>query len=312
MSNFEVCLNAAFPLLAMMLVGFVVRLTGLVNGKDVEKMNKVVFRVFLPVLMFKQVYNSELSSAIRPRLLIYAVIGVLVAFGLAYVTANLLIKNRSQRSAVIQGIYRSNFVIIGMPIAESLLNGADTGAVSVLLAVVVPMYNVLAVIVLEMYSDKHSNVGHVLLDVVKNPLIIGSVCGIIFLAFGWKLPPMIESVVNSMGGVGSPMMLFLLGAFFEFGRIKEHVYPLAVACVGRLVVMPALFLSLGALLGFRGVEFAALIGIFASSNAVASFTMAQQMGGDAGLAGDIVVVTSALCPFTIFGWSFLFKSLGMF
>ena len=302
MSNFEVCLNAVFPLIAMMLVGFVVRLTGLVNGKDVEKMNKVVFRVFLPVLVFKQVYNSDLANAIRPRLLLYAVLGVLAAFGLACITAKLLIRNRSQRSAVIQGIYRSNFAIIGIPIAQSLLNGADTGAVSVLLAV----------IILETYSDKHDSVGHVLLDVAKNPLILGSLCGIIFLIFGWKLPPLIESVVNSMSGVGSPMMLFLLGAFFEFGRLKEHLYPLTVACVGRLVVMPAIFLSLGALLGFRGVEFAALIGIFASSNAVAAFTMTQQMGGDAGLAGDIVVVTSTLCPFTIFGWSFLFKSLGMF
>lgn len=312
MSNFEVCLNAVFPLIAMMLVGFVVRLTGLVNGKDVEKMNKVVFRVFLPVLVFKQVYNSDLANAIRPRLLLYAVLGVLAAFGLACITAKLLIRNRSQRSAVIQGIYRSNFAIIGIPIAQSLLNGADTGAVSVLLAVVVPMYNVLAVIILETYSDKHDSVGHVLLDVAKNPLILGSLCGIIFLIFGWKLPPLIESVVNSMSGVGSPMMLFLLGAFFEFRRLREHLYPLTVACVGRLVVMPAIFLLLGALLGFRGVEFAALIGIFASSNAVAAFTMTQQMGGDAGLAGDIVVVTSTLCPFTIFGWSFLFKSLGMF
>ena len=104
MSNFEVCLNAVFPLIAMMLVGFVVRLTGLVNGKDVEKMNKVVFRVFLPVLVFKQVYNSDLANAIRPRLLLYAVLGVLAAFGLACITAKLLIRNRSQRSAVIQGI----------------------------------------------------------------------------------------------------------------------------------------------------------------------------------------------------------------
>lgn len=312
MSNFEVCFGAVFPLLAIMAVGFATRKTGLVGAKDVEKMNAVMFRVFLPVLLFEQIYSSDLSSAVRPKVLVYALGGVLAAFALSILLARLCIKNRTQRSVVIQGMYRSNFVIIGIPIAESLLNGADTGAVSVLLAVVVPMYNVLAVIILETYSDKHDSVGHVLLDVAKNPLILGSLCGIIFLIFGWKLPPLIESVVNSMSGVGSPMMLFLLGAFFEFGRLKEHLYPLTVACVGRLVVMPAIFLSLGALLGFRGVEFAALIGIFASSNAVAAFTMTQQMGGDAGLAGDIVVVTSTLCPFTIFGWSFLFKSLGMF
>ena len=141
---------------------------------------------------------------------------------------------------------------------------------------------------------------------------IGVIVMVIFIAFGWKLPTLIESVISSMSAVGSPMMLFLLGAFLEFGRMRQHIFPLTLAVAGRLVLVPGIFLTIGALLGFRGVEFAGLIGVFASSTAVASFTMAQQMGGDAGLAGDIVVVTSALCPFTIFGWSLLFKSLGMF
>ena len=98
----------------------------------------------------------------------------------------------------------------------------------------------------------------------------------------------------------------------KFPQRRGGIFPLTLAVAGRLVLVPGIFLTIGALLGFRGVEFAGLIGVFASSTAVASFTMAQQMGGDAELAGDIVVVTSALCPFTIFGWSLLFKSLGMF
>ena len=312
MSNFEVCFGAVFPLLAIMAVGFATRKTGLVGAKDVEKMNAVMFRVFMPVLLFKQIYSSNLSSAVRPKLLIYSLGGVLAAFALSMLLARLCIKNRTQRSVVIQGMYRSNFVIIGIPIAESLLNGADTGAVSVMLAVIIPTYNALAVLVLELYAEDHENIGHILLDILKNPLIIGSACGIIFLVFGWKLPALIESVISSMSAVGSPMMLFLLGAFFEFGRMRQHIFPLTLAVVGRLILVPGIFLTIGALLGFRGVEFAGLIGVFASSTAVASFTMAQQMGGDAELAGDIVVVTSALCPLTIFGWSMLFKSLGMF
>ena len=98
----------------------------------------------------------------------------------------------------------------------------------------------------------------------------------------------------------------------KFPQRIGGIFPLTLAVAGRLVLVPGIFLTIGALLGFRGVEFAGLIGVFASSTAVASFTMAQQMGGDAELAGDIVVVTSALCPFTIFGWILLFKSLGMF
>ena len=189
MSNFEVCFGAVFPLLAIMAVGFATRKTGLVGAKDVEKMNAVMFRVFLPVLLFEQIYSSDLSSAVRPKVLVYALGGVLAAFALSILLARLCIKNRTQRSVVIQGLYRSNFVIIGIPIAESLLTGADTGAVSVMLAAIIPTYNALAVLVLELYADDHENIGHILLDILKNPLIIGSVCGIIFLVFGWKLPP---------------------------------------------------------------------------------------------------------------------------
>lgn len=312
MSNFEVCFGAVFPLLVIMAIGFLSRKIGLVGAKDVEKMNAVMFRVFLPLLLFNQIYNSDLSSAVKPKLLIFAFCSVLAAFALSILLARIFIKNQAQRSVVIQGIYRSNFVIIGIPIVKSLIEGADLGAVSVMLALVVPTYNVLAVLILELYSEKHESIWHIISDIFKNPLIIGSVCGIALLVLGWRLPAPLESVISSMSGVGSPMMLFLLGAFFEFGRMRQHIFPLVFAVLGRLVLIPGIFLTLGALIGFRGVEFAGLIGVFASSTAVASFTMAQQMGGDAELAGDIVVVTSALCPLTLFCWSMLFKSLGMF
>ena len=106
-------------------------------------------------------------------------------------------------------------------------------------------------------------------------------------------------------------MLFLLGAFFRFDSLRRHARDLARICTMRLVVVPAIFLSVAVALGFRGVEFAGLIGVFGSATAVASFTMAQHMGGDGELAGDIVIATSALCSVTLYLWSVLFKSLGI-
>ena len=114
-----------------------------------------------------------------------------------------------------------------------------------------------------------------------------------------------------MSAATSPVLLFLLGAFFQFKGMRSHWRELAAVCTGRLVLFPALFLSLAAALGFRGVDLVSLLGVFASSTAITSFTMAQQMGGDAELAGDIVVSTSALCSFTLFGWSLLFKLTGL-
>jgi predicted permease len=115
-----------------------------------------------------------------------------------------------------------------------------------------------------------------------------------------------------MAKAASPLMLFLLGASFRFSSMKGQVRELIAVCVGRLIVIPAIFLTLAALLGFRGLDFVGLLCVFASCTAVSSFSMAQQMGGDADLAGNIVVMTSLLCSVTLFLWSFVFLSLGIF
>ena len=310
LESFTICLNAVLPIFLLMAVGYAARCFHLLDRADVAKINKIVFRAFMPAMVFYNIYSSDLSSAVRGSLLGYAVLGVFAEFLLSLGYALLFVKERSRRGVVIQGLFRSNFVIIGLPIAESLVDG-DLGPVAMLLAAVVPLYNVLAVITLAIFNGQKPDWKKVLLDILENPLIIGSAVGIAALLAGIRLPAPLEKVVSQMSDATSPMLLFLLGAFFQFRGMRGHVRELAAVCLGRLVVFPALFLGLAAAMGFRGVELVSLLGIFASSTAIASFTMAQQMGGDAELAGDIVVWTSALCSFTLFGWSLLFKLLAL-
>lgn len=310
MESFTICLNAVLPIFLLMAVGYAARCFHLLDRADVAKINKIVFRAFMPAMVFYNIYSSDLSSAVRGSLLGYAVLGVFAEFLLSLGYALLFVKERSRRGVVIQGLFRSNFVIIGLPIAESLVGG-DLGPVAILLAVVVPVFNILSVISLAIFNGQKPDWKKVLLDILENPLIIGSAVGIAALLAGIRLPAPLEKVVSQMSDATSPMLLFLLGAFFQFRGMRGHVRELAAACLGRLVVFPALFLGLAAAMGFRGVELVSLLGIFASSTAIASFTMAQQMGGDAELAGDIVVWTSALCSFTLFGWSLLFKLLAL-
>ena len=310
MESFTICLNAVLPIFLLMAVGYAARCFHLLDRADVAKINKIVFRAFMPAMVFYNIYSSDLSSAVRGSLLGYAVLGVFAEFLLSLGYALLFVKERSRRGVVIQGLFRSNFVIIGLPIAESLVGG-DLGPVAILLAVVVPVFNILSVISLAIFNGQKPDWKKVLLDILENPLIIGSAVGIAALLAGIRLPAPLEEVVSQMSDATSPMLLFLLGAFFQFRGMRGHVRELAAVCLGRLVVFPALFLGLAAAMGFRGVELVSLLGIFASSTAIASFTMAQQMGGDAELAGDIVVWTSALCSFTLFGWSLLFKLLAL-
>ena len=165
---------------------------------------------------------------------------------------------------------------------------------------------------LETFKGNRVKPGKIFLEVVENPLIIGSVLGILFLVLELRLPTPIEAVVRDMSRVGSPLMLFLLGAFFRFESMARRWKDLLQVCLGRLVVIPGIFLTLSYFAGFRGVEFAALLTIFSSSTAVSSFTMAQQMGADSELAGNIVMATSVLCSFTLYMWSVIFMSLGAF
>ncbi len=312
MNGLLVCLNAIVPVFFIIAVGYLAKRAGIIKVTEVSRMNAVAFRVFMLAMCFYNVYNSDLSSAIRPKLMLFAVAGVAIMYGCSWLYGTLFVKDRPSRGVVIQGLYRSNYLILGLPIAAGLAGGVDLGAVAVLGAVVVPMFNILAVITLEVYAGEKPQIGKLLKDIAKNPLIVGSVLGLVFLLLGVRLPQMFEIGVRDLSRVASPLMLFLLGAFFRFDGVGPYRKELVAVCLGRLVIFPAIALTLALLLGFRGVEFVALLALFASPTAVASFTMAQQMGGNAELAGNIVVMTSLLCSLSFFCWSLLFKTLGVF
>lgn len=312
MEELRLSANAVLPVFLMMAAGYLARELRVLERGDVGKMNRVAFRVFLPCLLFYNVYRSDLSSAVNGALIAYAVGGVLAVFAVAYTAVVRFEPLNERRGVLIQGIFRSNYVILGLPIAQALLSEGDLGPVSVLIAIVVPLFNVLAVFVLERFRGGSVKPGEVLLQMLKNPLVISSALGILALVLGLKLPSVLEKTVSGLGAVATPLQLFLLGAFFRFEGLGRYAKALTAVTGVKLVVTPAVFLSLAAALGFRGAEFVALLGIFASPTAVNSFTMAQQMGGDAELAGDIVVSTSVFSAVTMFLWIFAFKTLGVF
>lgn len=304
--------NAVLPMCLIMALGYGTRRLGWIRREEISAINKIAFRIFLPCLLYYNVYCSDLSGSFDPLLMAYAVGGVLLTFGLSLGYTLLTEKLPERRGVMIQGMFRSNYVIMGIPVATALLGSDQLGTVSILIAVVVPLFNMLAVVVLEVFRGQRPKPLHILGQIAKNPLVIGSVLGILTLAAGIRLPHILEQTIQSISAIASPLQLFLLGAFFQFSGLKTYRRELVTVSAAKLIVSPGLFLGLGALLGFRGVAFVSLIGIFASPTAVNSFTMAQQMGGDAELAGDIVVVTSAVSMLTMFLWVFLFKSLGMF
>lgn len=312
MNVFLVCLEAILPVFIAMLIGYAARRGGLMTERDVRRFNAVNFRSFMPIMLFESIYSSDLETAVDPALIAFSVVAALLMLALSIGAVLLLEKDNAKRGVMIQGLYRSNFVLVGIPIADALMQGGDISVVSVQLAVVIPIFNIAAVLILEGFGGKKPSLGHMLIDVAKNPLIISSVLGVAFLALDIRLPSVLNTVVEDMANVAGPLALFTLGAFFRFDSFGRYKKELAIVVGGRLVVIPAIFLTAGYLLGFRGAGFAGIMALFASCSAIASYIMASEMGGDAELAGNIVICTSFLCSFTMYLWAVLFMSLGAF
>lgn len=312
LNSFLLSLNAIVSIFFMMAVGYGAKRLLKLDKGDVGRFNSLVFHTLLPLMLFYNIYSSDIKGGVNIHCLGLA-LGVLgVLFLLTWVLVKRLEPANDQRGVMIQASFRSNFLLLGMPLIRELCPGADLATVSVMLAIVVPCFNVLAVVTLETFRRKQINTRKILLGIVKNPLIIASAAGVLLNLSGLRLPDCLSNPVSQLASSASPVALLLLGAQFEFHDVRLYRRNLAVCTMLRLVVFPAVALPLAALAGLRGPEFAVLISMFATPTAVASFSMASQMGGNPELAASAVTVTTLLSAGTMFLWIFLFKSLGMF
>lgn len=312
MDNLLVASKAVFPIFVLLLIGAFVRRAKMFTESELSKINSFVFKIFFPFLMFTNIYNSDLSGSISPKLVIFGVIGVLGIYITAFIFICMTIKENRSRGAMIQAIYRSNYVLLGIPLVENICGNSAIGAAAFMAAIVVPMYNVIAVITLETFRGGVLNPKRILLQITKNPLIIGAVIGIISVVLKIQYPTAVMDIVNELSAVATPVAIIILGATVDFAAVKRCGKKAAVCIVCRLIAVPAVTMTVASLLGFRGDEFVILMIIFSTPCAVSSFTMAQQMDSDGTLAGTCVMLTSALSIFTIFLWILLFKGIGMF
>ena len=312
MESLIISLEIVLPLFLLMALGYVIKLTGMMNETSVKQVNKVIFKIFLPLLVFCNIYNTELAESFNCHLLLYGVAGVLIQFVLSLCLAVLLEKDNSQRGVMLQGMFRSNFVLFGIPISTALFGDTAAGLASILIAVIIPLYNVLAVISLELFNGKKPNLGKILIGIVTNPLIIGSVLGIVFVVLKLSIPKPIYDTITDLSSIATPLAFVILGASFSFGDVGRYIKNVLIVLSAKLLVFPALFLGIALLLGFRGTPLAVLLTVFGAPIAVSSFTMAQQMGGNDKLAGQLVVFSSIFSIGTMFLLIFLLKELAFF
>lgn len=326
-NSFLFAANAVAPILITVLIGYFLKKGGLL-GEDVAKaINKLVFRILLPVMLFNNVYKISDFGSFDAGYIIYAVVAVIVIFCLALLFVILFTKDPKKRASLLQSTFRSNYALIGIPLAESLFGAEGVAVASILSAFTIPTFNILAVISLSIFRDgaEKPSVKKILLGILKNPLIQGVAAGVVallirgvFANYGvqFRLTDLesVYKVITWITNMATPLALIVLGAQFEFSAVSSLKREIISGVVIRNIIVPFLGLGVAYLCfkNFGGAEFAALVAVFATPVAVASVPMAQEMDADATLAGQLVVWTTIASAFSVFFSSMILYSLGVF
>ncbi len=311
MESLTLSFEAVAPIFLLMLLGYLLNKTKIVGKSVFDGINKLIFNVFLPVLLFNNIYSTKLDEIFEPRLMLFSVLGVLLIFTIGYFLVFILTDRDDKRGVMLQGFFRSNVAFLGIPLMGYICKGNETGLFSLLIAIIVPLFNILAVVCLERFRNGKLNFIKLLKGVVTNPLIIGCTVGVLFLLMGIKLPGVIETAVNDISSIASPLAMVVLGAGFTFRRIKGCIKEILITVCAKLIIVPLLIIVIAYFSGFRGEALASILVIFATPIAVSSYPMAKQMGGNEELSAQVVVISSAFCTLTLFIFIFALSSLGL-
>ena len=298
-----------------MVLGYLlVNYTSLADRKLTKQANAIVFKIFLPCMLFYNVYQSDIGAEIHSRikLCIWAAGGLLILFVLLCLIVPKVVKQENQQGVVIQGIFRSNYVIFGVAVVQNMYGAKSTTTAAILSAILVPMYNFLAVVALSIFGEKReTDWKKIILDIVKNPLIISSVLGIIFSLLGIRLPTAVDTTVQDLAKLSTLIAFMILGGDLDFSKVKGNLKVASVVLTIKLVILPLIMIPMIVMMGYRDADLLSGLLAYQTPVAVSSYIMAQQAGADGQLAGQLVVFSSVLSIFTLFVTILILRTIGL-
>lgn len=325
--------NAVLPIVLMIALGYILKRVGMLNREFLDVGNRLTFRVLIPALLYYNIYGINSLRDVNIKFVLYGVGAVIVIFFLAIAVTCAYTKDSAKRGSLIQAMIRSNYAIIGLPLAESLFGTAGAAAAGVMSAFCVPLFNVLSVIILSVFNGSNQKgkieIRKILLGIVKNPLIIATFLGImtlglrellIFQGIDFRISNVrfLYKALENVKSVCTPFALIVLGGRFEFSAVSRLWREIVFGTLMRTVTVPviglsaAYFLRMSVMPELSGEHFATYMGVFATPVAVASAIMAKEMNADDELAGQLVVWTSLVSTVTIFLYVTVFRAIGIF
>ena len=309
MESLVMASRVVIPMAIMVGVGMLLRIVKLTDEPTMKNVDKLIFNLFLPMLCFYNVYQTDFSKVTQLGYIFFGAGMVLLLFLAGLFLVPKFVKPMPTAASYGQSLFRTNYVIFGAAVAESIYGAGNFGLVSLLSAVIVPMFNGLAAVLLERARNRSASAGKLLVAVAKNPTIIATVLGLVMNLMGLRIPVLLVDVVEELSGLTTPLSFLSIGVTLKLSQVEKKGY-LVSAVLLRLVLVPMAILPLAILLGFRGQELCALMILFAAPTAVSSYPMAVAMDADGDFAAQMVAYTTIFCLPTIFLWTLLLSYMG--
>lgn len=313
MDNFIYSLNATVPVFLVMLLGWWLKRLRFLTDDFVSVADKLVFKVALPVLVFRDIAGADLSNDFNLKFVLFCFLGTCLFFGVTWIAAELCMKDKTMIGSFVQGSFRGSAAILGIAFAQNIYG--DSGLVPMMIVASIPLFNIFSVIVLIRSAnagetDHQAVVKKTLKGIVTNPIIIGIFAGIPFALLKVQFPPILAKSIDSVAALSTPLALITIGAGFSTGAAVKRWKLTAIATVIKLVLIPGIFLPVAVWMGFRNEELVAVLILTGAPTTVSSYIMAKNMGNDSALASGIVVATTLLSSVTLTVTIFILRSLG--
>ncbi|MCR1898553.1 AEC family transporter [Irregularibacter muris] len=312
-NNLIFSLNAVFPIFIILIIGYILKEKGVIDQYSIRKLNALMFNISLPMLLFRDIAGSNVREFFDLKLLLFAIGTTLISFVLVWIGAELFIKDKGSIGAFVQGAFRGNYALLGLVMVSNIGGSEALTKAALVTAFIIPLYNILVIIILTLRSEEGGSIGMktTLMNIIKNPLIIGIACAIPFSLFNIQLPTVLAKSVDYMAVMATPLAMISIGGTIDLQQIKNQKIKLAlVASTIKLIILPMIFIPIALLMGIVGNDLLVLFVMYGSPTAVSSYVMAINMKADAELASDIFIITTLFSIFTFTIGIYIFKVLG--
>ncbi|MFY0676769.1 MAG: AEC family transporter [Neptuniibacter sp.] len=293
--------DVIIPVFLVALLGYTLKRLEIIGEVFVENASNLVFLVTMPILIFMSIALSDIHATLNLDQIAYVTIGTLAVFFALWLAGRIWISAPEDLGVFIQGSLRSNYGIFGLALSFSLFSDSGIAQASILLAVIIPLFNILSIVALTIPQKGRgiNSLYKVFIDVVKSPLILAVILALPFAYFGIQLPKIVQSTGNYFANLTLPIALLAIGASIDPEYLKKSPKVLFWATASKLIFVPLIMTLLAFAYGFRGQDLAMLMILFACPTPAVSFMMAKSMGGNSELAASIVLMTTVGSVFTL-------------